>query len=112
MLRHVGRMTRGRYDIVTDHVTMDVMEVKYIPAVITLQRIFRGYLTRVNIMKLDMTVRKICRAWKTARFRRAVEEASAHRLAAVLRIQRCFRDKQVCLPFVSKPHLYILCVSA
>jgi len=83
------------YDIVTDHVTMDVMEVKYIPAVITLQRIFRGYLTRVNIMKLDMTVRKICRAWKTARFRRAVEEAGAHRLAAVLRIQRCFRDKQM-----------------
>mmetsp|Transcript_25840 Transcript_25840/g.66504 ORF Transcript_25840/g.66504 Transcript_25840/m.66504 type:complete len:423 (-) Transcript_25840:113-1381(-) len=83
------------YDIVTDHVTMDVMEVKYIPAVITLQRIFRGFITRQYILKLDMTVRKICRTWKTSRFRRAVEEASARRLTAVLRIQRFFRNKQM-----------------
>ena len=79
----------------TDHVTMDVREVKYIPAVITLQRIWRGFALRKELMELDKTARKLASFWKTARFRRAVNEASKRRLDAVLLLQKVFRNKQV-----------------
>jgi hypothetical protein len=74
---------------------MDVREVKYIPAVITLQRIWRGFMLRKELMELDKTVRKLAAFWKTCRFRRAVNEVSQRRLSAVLLIQRVVRNKQV-----------------
>uniref|UniRef100_A0A061RNP9 WW domain-containing protein n=3 Tax=Tetraselmis sp. GSL018 TaxID=582737 RepID=A0A061RNP9_9CHLO len=83
------------YDIVTDHVTLDVREVRYIPAVVTLQRIWRGYVTRRQISELDRIVRRIVAWWKTSRFRKAVRDAEQQRLNAVLVIQKAFHDKQV-----------------
>ncbi len=83
------------YNVVTERVTLDLMEVKLEPAVIMVQRVFRAHKARARLWEVHGAAKKIGSAWRTFKFNRLTEEVSQRREKAVEIIQKFYRLKRL-----------------
>ena len=81
------------YDLGTERVTMDIREVKYIPSIVFIQRIWRGYLVRRELWQLHIVAKKICSWWRTYKFRKVLSDLQGLRDRSIRYLQRRYRDR-------------------
>ena len=81
------------YDLATENVTMDLREVKYVPCIVTIQRIWRGYLVRRELWQLHIVSKKICSWWRTYKFRKVLADLNSLRDRSIRYLQRRYRDR-------------------
>lgn len=83
--------TRFWYNLITEQITFDVKDVKMAPAILTIQRIFRGHSFRAELYAMHIAAKRICVLWRTIRFRRVLAKLEEERLKSVLLVQRRMR---------------------
>mmetsp|Transcript_2518 Transcript_2518/g.5030 ORF Transcript_2518/g.5030 Transcript_2518/m.5030 type:complete len:426 (+) Transcript_2518:79-1356(+) len=78
------------FDVTSDTITMDLEEVRRVPAAVVIQRIWRGYMWRNKLWQLHAASMAIGRTWRNYEFRKAYNKVNMTRDDAAALLQKAW----------------------